>query len=162
LFGEATSLSARIQTVQAGVRGEDVATVLLTMGADVTVSCELSFATLLEDDPFPGMLIRVEGTEGTLQLDAAQRLRRVTRAGVGIRDVPPPAWPWVDPAYAVAQAAMVPCIGDLLAAIRGEHPAETTGRDNLRTLELVEACYVSAAADGTPGVTSSESTEAAG
>ena len=144
LFGEASWLSARIQTVQDGVRGEDVATVLLTMGDRVTVVCEMSFATVLEPDPFPETLVRVEGTDGTLSLEPAGRLRLTDRRRTTVRDVAPPEWPWVDPAYAVAQAAIVPCIGDLLADLRGEHAAETTGADNLRTLELVEACYVSA------------------
>jgi D-apiose dehydrogenase len=148
LFGEATALSARTQSIQPGIAGEDVATVLLTMADDITVSCELSFATLLEHDPFPEMLIRVEGTDGTLELRAPHLLRLTDRTGTMTRDVGAQPWSWVDPAYAVAQSAMVPCIGDLLGHIRGDRVAETTAADNLRTLELVEACYVSAAAGG--------------
>ena len=136
LFGEATSLVARIHSVEPGIAGEDVATVLLQMGDGVSVTCELSFATLLEHDPFPEMLIRVEGTDGTLLLGAPHELRLTTRDGTVGRDVGPPAWSWVDPHYAVAQAAMVPCIADLVAHIRGAGVAETTAADNLRTLAL--------------------------
>jgi predicted dehydrogenase len=150
MFGEATSLGATIATVQPDVRGEDVATVLLTMGEGVTVTCELSFASVVDPDPFPETLIRVEGTDGSLRLGPGGVLRTTTRQGTTERVVTPPAYPWVDPRYAVAQAAMVPCVGDLLAHIREEREAETTGADNLRTLELVEAAYVSAAAP--PGV----------
>ena len=39
---------------------------------------------------------------------------------------------------------MVPCLENLLQALRGESAAETTGEDNLRTLQLVYACYDSA------------------
>ena len=39
---------------------------------------------------------------------------------------------------------MVPCHRDLLAALRGERAAETTGADNLKTMELVFAAYESA------------------
>jgi hypothetical protein len=42
---------------------------------------------------------------------------------------------------------MVDCHRDLLAALRGESVAETTGADNLRTLGLVFAAYDSAATD---------------
>ena len=112
----------------------------------MTVGCEMSFATVLEHDPFPEMLIRVEGTEGTLELRAAARAARH-------RPEPEPrAGTWhhrpgrgSTPQYAVAQAAIVPCIADLLADIRGTHQAETTAADNLRTLALVEAAYASAA-----------------
>ncbi len=145
LFGEASLLTARTQSIQPGIAGEDVATVLLRMGDDVTVSCEMSFATVLEHDPFPELLIRVEGTGGTLELRAPHELRVTTRDGTRSRDVGPPAWSWVDPQYAVPQAAIEPCITDLLGHIRGTHQAETTAADNLRTLALVEAAYTSAA-----------------
>ena len=49
-----------------------------------------------------------------------------------------------DPAYDVVHASMVPCLANLLAALRGEGVAETTGEDNLQTLRLVFAAYDSA------------------
>ena len=79
LFGEASFVAARVRTVQHDVRGEDVATVLLTMGEGVDVVVELSFATVLEADPFPETLVRVEGTDGTLALEPGCRLRRTDR-----------------------------------------------------------------------------------
>ena len=118
---------------------------MLQMPDRLTVSCEFSFATILEHDPFPGMLIRVEGTTGTLELRSPLELHCTTREGTTARDVAPPVWSWVDPRYAVAQAALVPCIADLLGHIRGSRLAETTAADNLRTLTLVEAAYDSAA-----------------
>jgi hypothetical protein len=42
---------------------------------------------------------------------------------------------------------MVPCLRNLLGALRGKHDAETTGADNLRTLELVFGAYDSARKD---------------
>jgi predicted dehydrogenase len=47
----------------------------------------------------------------------------------------------------VVHASIVECNRDLLAALRGQKPAETTGEDNLRTAELVFAAYESAARD---------------
>jgi hypothetical protein len=43
------------------------------------------------------------------------------------------------------QASIVPCCADLLAGVRREKQAETTGEDNLRTLRLVFGAYESAA-----------------
>ena len=51
--------------------------------------------------------------------------------------------------YALAQTAGVACNANLLAALRGERPAETTGEDNLKTLELVFGAYESAASGAT-------------
>jgi hypothetical protein len=39
----------------------------------------------------------------------------------------------------------VPCCADLLAHLRGEKVAETTGEDNLKTVRLVFGAYESAA-----------------
>ena len=42
------------------------------------------------------------------------------------------------------QASIVPCNAKLLAALRGEGTAETTGEDNLKTVTLVFSSYESA------------------
>jgi hypothetical protein len=41
-------------------------------------------------------------------------------------------------------SSIVECHRNLLGSLRGECEAETTGEDNLRTLELVFAAYESA------------------
>ena len=144
LFGEATSVSTITGRVHPDIKGEDVATVLLRMGDGITVTCEMSFATVLADDPFPETLIRVEGDEGTIHVTAGYRVRCTRADGTMETMATPTPYPWVDPAYAVIQSSMVACIADLLAGVRGEHAAETTAADNLRTLALVEAAYQSA------------------
>jgi predicted dehydrogenase len=59
--------------------------------------------------------------------------------------VPPPRYAWADPRYDVVHASGVPCNANLLRALRGEGPAETTAEDNLKTLRLVFAAYDAAA-----------------
>jgi len=44
----------------------------------------------------------------------------------------------------VVHASIVPCNADILADVRGYKPAQTTGEDNLKTVELVFAAYQSA------------------
>ena len=44
----------------------------------------------------------------------------------------------------MVHASIVPCHANLLAALQGGKPAETTAEDNLRTLALVFAAYESA------------------
>ena len=52
-----------------------------------------------------------------------------------------------NPDYDLAHASIVPCHANLLAALRGEGEAETTGEDNLKTLALVFGAYDSARRD---------------
>lgn len=150
LFGEAATLVCRTHHVfrdlkGQDVRGEDVATVLLGMTNGMTVVIEMSYASRTEIERFPETYLYVEGSEGFLELGPDFSLRETTADGTHIRRVPPPRYPWADPAYDLIHASIVPCNADILAALRGEHPAETTGEDNLRTVRLIFAAYESAA-----------------
>ena len=59
----------------------------------------------------------------------------------------PPRYAWANPAYDIAHASIVDCHRNLLGALQGRCAAETTGQDNLKTMELVFAAYESAARD---------------
>jgi D-apiose dehydrogenase len=144
LFGEARTLFCRTDRVHADIRGEDVATVLFGMESEATVTCNMSYASRVEHDRFPETFVFVEGTEGSVELGPDFWLRVTTRRGTESRRAPPPFYAWVDPRYALVHSSIVACNQDLLSGIRGG-PAETTGRDNLRTMELVFGCYESAA-----------------
>jgi hypothetical protein len=67
-----------------------------------------------------------------------------TKNGTHAKRYPPPNYWWADPDYLVVHSSIVPCIGNLLEALRGEGPAETTGEDNLKTIILTSAAYDSA------------------
>ncbi|MGE3308920.1 MAG: Gfo/Idh/MocA family protein [Limisphaerales bacterium] len=149
-FGEARSVYCQIhRTLQPAVKGENVATLLLSMGAPRTsVVIEMAYAkTALEREVFPQTLAFVEGPRGSLELTQDYWLRVTTKKGTVSRRHAPPRYAWADPRYDVVQASMVPCLRDLLGALRGERAGETTGSDNLRTLELASAAYESAARD---------------
>lgn len=150
LFGEAATLVCRTQHVyrdlkHRDVRGEDVATVLLGMANGMTVVIEMSYASHTEIERFPETYFYVEGTDGFLELGPDFTLRETTADGTHIRRVPPPRYAWADPAYDVIHASIVPCNADILAGLRGERRAETTGDDNLRTVRQIFAAYASAA-----------------
>jgi D-apiose dehydrogenase len=144
LFGEAATVYCRTARVHPGIRGEDVATVMLGMRSGATVTCELSYASRVEHDRFPETYVFIEGARGSLELGPDFWIRLTTEQGTLAQRHPPPYYSWADPRYAVVQAAGVPCCANLLGALRGEHPAETTGEDNLRTLELVYGAHESA------------------
>lgn len=145
LFGEPRRVFCATRRVHAGIRGEDVATVQLETNA-ATVLCQMAYAeNPQEHETFPAMRMFIEGTLGTLELAPDHWLRVTTAAGTLARRCPPPRYAWADPAYAVVHASIVPCNANLLGALRGDAPAETTGDDNLRTVRLVFAAYESAA-----------------
>jgi predicted dehydrogenase len=129
------------------LKGENVCTVLLTMGPSEThVIVEMAYAkTPLERECFPQTLAFVEGPRGSIEITADYWVRVTTRRGTQSKRHPPPRYPWANPQYDIAHASIVDCHRDLLAALRGETEGETTGADNLKTLELVFGCYKSAA-----------------
>jgi D-apiose dehydrogenase len=148
LFGEASSLYCQTRRVHRDIRGEDVATVMMRMGAGTSVTCSMAYAgNALEREAFPQTFFFIEGERGSLELGPDYWLRTTTSAGTLLRRVPPPRYAWADPAYAVVHASIAPCNANLLAALKGEAPAETTGEDNLKTVRLVFASYDSANRD---------------
>ena len=149
-FGEARSLYCQLhRTLAPDVKGDNVATLLLSMGeAKTSVVIELGYAkTPLERESFPQTLAFVEGPLGSIEVTGDYWLRVTTKKGTQSRRHAPPRYAWADPRYDISQSSMVPCHRDLLAALRGETPGETTGADNLKTLELVFGAYESARRD---------------
>ena len=150
LFGEAKSVYCLTQrTLAPKVKGENVATLLLSMGAAHTsVTVELGYAKApLQPsvrECFPQTLSFIEGARGTIELCADYVIRLTTERGTQITRHAPPRFAWADPAYDIAHASIVPCNANLLAALQGRGKAETTGEDNLKTLELVFGAYESA------------------
>jgi predicted dehydrogenase len=144
-FGEARTLYCQTRRVHPDIRGEDVATVMMTMGGHITVTCELGYPeNFVEHDYFPETMIFVEGDKGTAEVARDYWLRVTTQNGTHARRYPPPWYPWVDPSYHVIHSSIVPCNAHFLQALRGETLAETTGEDNVKTLRLVYAAYDSA------------------
>jgi len=144
-FGEASRLHCQVQRVNPAIRGEDVATVMLQATSGATCVVDLSYASHVEHDPFPQTLVHLEGSRGSLTLGRDFKLTLVTSAGVSHRHVGPGHLPWADPLLAHIQESVVRIQQHWVTCIWEGWQPETCGEDNLRTLELVEAAYASAA-----------------
>jgi D-apiose dehydrogenase len=144
LFGEAKQLFCQVQRINPGIAGEDVATVLLEMQNGMTVICNLSFASRTEMERFPQTFVFVEAVGGSVELAPDFSLRVTDTEGTFARRCPSPVYRWADPDYALVHASIVECHRDLRDGLLGTKAAETTGIDNLRTLELVFGAYESA------------------
>ncbi len=145
LFGEAKELYCQTRQMRQDICGEDVATALLCKQSGLTVTCNMSYASHWEFDCFPQTLVAVEGTRRGVSLGRDYQLTIVGEGQTQVEQIAIDHYPWAHPEYMLVHSSMVGCLSNLLAGLRGETPAETTGADNLRTLELVHACYDSAA-----------------
>ena len=83
LFGEAESVYCRTQRVHRDIRGEDVATIVLGTASGMTVTCEISYASRLEDERFPETFVTIEGRPPVPAPD--YWLREMTAAGTLVR-----------------------------------------------------------------------------
>src|SRR6201991_2255912 len=103
LFGDVVRLSATTRTVNPAIRGEDVATILMSHEGGVTSVVDCSYATHLPHELFPQTLIEVDGSKGTLRLFEDYRLQVHTGSGTDERYVAPPALKWASSPWEAIQ-----------------------------------------------------------
>jgi len=147
LLGDATTVSASTQRVNPRVVGEDVATILLRHTSDAVSVVDCSYASQRPQELFPQTLIEIDGADGSIKLDAGYRLTvHHRRDGTRVMNCEPPLHPWAERPWFNIQDSVVNIHAHWLACLRDGHEPQTSGRDNLRTLALVEAAYASAGA----------------
>jgi len=152
LLGDVANVSARIARVNPKVKGEDVATALLDHGDGVASVVDCSYATLLEIEPFPETLIEIDGARGTVRLNSGYGLVVTSPDGTVHDDVSPPLLPWASRPWHNIQESVSLIQRHWADCLRAEREPDTSGRDNLQTLALVEAVYQSAASGETVSV----------
>lgn len=143
-LGDVTRLSASTARVNPAIRGEDVATILLDHAGGASSVVDCSYATRRVPDTFPETLIEIDGDQGTLRLEPGYRLVVQRPGGTEIRDVSPPLLPWAERPWHNIQESVQIIQSHFIECLRNGSQPETSGRDNLRTLALVEAAYASA------------------
>lgn len=142
--GEAESLFAASSRVNDRIKGEDVATVLIRHVGGVQTLCEMSYASRLEREKFPQTHALFEGSKGSISLGRDYELRITDKGGTTSQIAVPKSYPWADPEYLIVHSSIVECLSELTHAFREGCPSETSGEDNLRTMALVHASYLSA------------------
>lgn len=148
LFGEVRTLSASTQRINPAIRAEDVATLLMTHESGLRSVVDCSYATALPEERFPQTLIEVDGSEGTLRLDAACRITLHHRQrGTRHVDASPPMHTWSEAPWQLIQDSVLNIQAHWLDCLDSGLTPQTSGVDNLQTVGLVEAAYASAAED---------------
>lgn len=144
VMGDATSIACRTDRINPGIQGEDVATILLghERGSSI-VDC--SYATKLPVEPFPQTLVEVDGELGSLRLAEGYRLTVHGPGGTEDLDVSPTLLPWAQRPWHNIQESVRAIQQHWVDCLQSGQEPQTSGRDNLKTLQLVEAAYESAA-----------------
>ena len=144
LLGDVVRISATTRRVNPLIRGEDVATMLLEHAGGASCIVDCSYATRRQVEAFPESIIEVDGDKGTLSLDLGYKMTVQANDQSKTKDLSPPLLPWaskpwhnIQESVRIIQQHFVDCLQE------GCEP-ETSGYDNLQTLSLVEAAYLSA------------------
>jgi predicted dehydrogenase len=143
LFGECDELWCQVKSVNPGIKGEDLAVVMMKMKNSMPVYAEMSYASIVENDSFSTLHILVEGETGSVYLGPGFEIRTTTREGTISEKVTFPSYSWADPDYIVNHESGIHINRNIIEDIQGTKRAENTGDDNFRTVKLVWASYES-------------------
>lgn len=145
LFGDAVTIAASTKRVNPAIRAEDVATMMLVHDTGVTSVVDCSYATRLPQENFPQSLLEIDGSAGTLRLLPDYRMTLHNGSGTVHKDVSPPLLSWAERPWHNIQESVFNIEQHFIDCLKSSVQPETSGLDNLKTLELVEAAYLSAA-----------------
>jgi D-apiose dehydrogenase len=140
-LGEMATMSCHTQRVNPRIRGEDVATMHLVTVDGASCVVDASYASHVAEEIFPQTLLRLEGEKGSISIDGGFNMTTVHGTFVERSLVAPQPRPWQSAPAEVIQDSVVAIQRHWVECLRSGRDPETSGADNLRTLELVEAAY---------------------
>ncbi len=143
-MGEAAQVYCHVQRINPRIRGEDVATIMLLMASGATCIVDMSFASRLEQELFPQTLVHLEGTDGSATLGPHYAISVTGVDGPQRFTAAPHVYSWSAPPAEAVQESVVRIQQHWVDCLRSGREPETSGRDALRTLELVFGAYESA------------------
>jgi D-apiose dehydrogenase len=144
LMGEVTRLYCQAQSVKPGISGEDMATIVLAHAGGATTVVECSYASPVHPDPFPQVVLQVEGTGGSLRVSPGYRLSVFANGEASESDVSPAMMPWSTPPWHATQESVLRIQRHWVQCLREKRQPETSGADSLKTYGLVFGAYESA------------------
>lgn len=145
VMGDVARVAAHTNRINPNIKGEDVATILLSHDNGMSSVVDCSYATQRQPETFPETLLEVDGDKGSLYLKAGYRLEIHTGGSVENRDLSPPLFDWAERPWHNIQESVFTIQKHFAECLKNGAAPETSGADNLKTLTLVEAAYQSAA-----------------
>ena len=143
-LGEVEHVYCQVGRVNPDIKGEDVATIMLKMKSAATCLVEVSYASKLEEELFPQTLIDLEGIHGSAHLGPNYELVLNRKAETIRNVVNPRMFAWSTPPAQSIQESVLAIQKHWVECLKEGKECETSGTDNLRTLELVFGAYESA------------------
>lgn len=143
LAGDVKQIAATTRKINPDIKGEDVATMLLNHHSGVTSIVDCSYATRRLPETFPESLLEIDGSAGTLRLNAGYELM-VQAENQTCRNVAPELLSWAEKPWHNIQESVLTIQQHFVDCIAAGIEPQTSGADNLKTLALVEAAYLSA------------------
>jgi D-apiose dehydrogenase len=144
LFGETETIYCEKQTVNPGIKGEDVTTSILKMKNGVICIQKISFSSPLEKEIFPQTTLLIEGDKGSIRLDAGFEISITTPSGTDKRSCSHALISWQTDRLKPEPPSIVDINRNILDDMLGKGTAENTADDNFQTVKLVWAAYESA------------------
>lgn len=144
LLGDVTRLYCQSSSVKPGIRGEDMATVMLSHVGGTTSIVECSYASPIDPDPFPELTLQIEGTRGSLRLEPGYALSVFSEGKSEKIDVSPRLYPWSTRPWHGTQESVVAIQQHWVDCLRTGKQPETSGADSRKTYGLVFGAYESA------------------
>lgn len=144
LLGDAAALYCQTESVKPGIRGEDMATIMLRHGSGATSVVECSYASPVYPDPFPELTLQVEGTRGSLRTDMGYRMTVFSDGKPELIDVSPTLHAWSTPPWHGTQDSVLRTQRHWVDSLRSGNEPETSAQDSLKTYALVFGAYRSA------------------
>lgn len=152
IMGDVQRVAATTARINPAIKGEDVATILLTHDTGMTSVVDCSYATKRTPETFPETLLEIDGDLGVIRLDAGYQLTIQAGGTTDQRDVSPELYDWAEKPWHNIQESVVAIQTHFVQCLLNGDEPETSGDDNLKTLELVEAAYRSAASGQSVGI----------
>jgi D-apiose dehydrogenase len=143
-LGEVATVQCQTQSVRPGLRGEDMATVLLRHAGGATCVVDCSYASKVCPDLFPQTLVTIEATRGSVVLRPDFQLDVYSDGQLRTEDVSTPLLAWTSQPWHVAQQSVLNAQRHWVDCLRRGAEPDVSGEDNLMTYALVEAAYESA------------------
>lgn len=144
LLGEVAYIAALTQRRNPAIRGEDTATMLLKHRAGGVSVVECTYEARRLPDNFPETLLEIEGAVGAIVLRAGATMEVTAHGSMTSSSVDAAVPSWAARPNHIIQESVLATCSHILGSLKAGRNADTSGRDNLKTVALCEAAYESA------------------
>jgi len=142
-MGQPRSLVTEALRVNPRIRGEDVATVMMSMD-DATCIVDASYETRSDHNTYPQTFVTLEGTDGTITLGPDYRLQVVSRGEVHQEQLVIPDHGWTSQPWDAIQDSVYNIQRHWLQCLASGAEPETSGARTLQLLDVTLGAYRSA------------------